>query len=152
MRLNLYSGEMEYKNMNAVMVFADPAKVDKVVIGEEIYIYLNKGKSSPVNGFVRMWNEGYPTIISKMNVNFLKMEPAKPYVDPKPDRYERAPDEQFIMLENGDIEKIGSVKKLIQALGSHESELSAYAKKEKISASDASKLASLIIYFKQLNN
>jgi len=150
MRLNLHSGDMEFMSKNTVLVIAEPAKVDKIVIGDEMFIYLEKEQKSQVSGFVKQWNEGYPAIITKMKVDFLKKEAAKPYVEPKPDRYERAPDEFFLLRVDGNIERVSTIKKLIQSLGTHESELQEYAKKEKISASDAAELAELIDFFRKL--
>jgi len=151
MRLNLYSGDVEFMSKNTVLVIAEPAKVDKIVIGEEMFIYLEKEQKGQVSGFVKQWNEGYPAIITKMKVDFLKKEAAKPYVEPKPDRYERAPDEIFLLHGDGNIERVSTIKKLIQSLGTHESELQEFSKKEKISTSDAKELAAFIEYFRKLD-
>ncbi|MDZ7607616.1 MAG: hypothetical protein U5K79_18955 [Cyclobacteriaceae bacterium] len=86
-----------------------------------------------------------------MKVDYLQKEAAKPYVEPKPDRYERVPDEIFVLLGDGNMERVSSMKKLIQSLGAHESELQDYAKKEKTSPSDAAELAAFIDYFRTLN-
>ncbi len=150
MRLNLHSDEMEFMSKNTVMVIAEPAKVDKIIIGEEIFLYIKKEQKSQVSGFVKQWNDGYPAIITKMQIDFLKKEAAKPYVEPKPDRYERAPDEIFLLLGDGNMERVSTIKKLIQSLGAYESEMQEYAKKEKISASDPAELSAFIDYFRKL--
>lgn len=151
MRLNLHTGEMEFMNRKAVMVIANPEKVDKIIIGQEVFLYLDNVQKGQVSGFVKQWNVGLPAILSKMKVDFLTKEPAKPYVDAKPDRYERATDEIFLLLGDGKIEQVSSVKKLIQTLAAHESELQDYAKKHKTSSTDAAELAAFIDYFRTLN-
>lgn len=147
MRLNLHSGEMEFKQKNTVMAIADPGRIDKIIMNEYVFIYIKEQKKSKVKGFVRMWNEDYPTIVTKMETDFLKKEPAKAYVDPKPERFERAHDKHFIMKASSEIEKISSVKKLIVAIGAHEDELSAYAKKEKVSSGNVEELVGLVNYY-----
>jgi hypothetical protein len=151
MRLNLHSGDMEFKSKNTVMVIAEPAKVDKIVIGQEVFLYLEKEQKGQVSGFVKQWNDSLPAIITKMKVDFFPKEAAKPYVEPKPDRYERAPDEIFLLIGEGNMERVSTIKKLIQSLGAHESELQEYAKKEKTSASDPAELAAFIDYFRKLD-
>ena len=58
----------------------------------------------------------------------------------------------YIMNADGKIERIKSVKKLIKYLGSHQEELSRFAKKEKISANDPKELAKLLEYFQDLEH
>jgi hypothetical protein len=150
MRLNLHSGEMEFMTKNTVLVIAEPGKVDKIVIGQEVFLYLENEQKGQVSGFVKQWNDSLPAIITKMKVDFFPKEAAKPYVEPKPDRYERAPDEIFLLIKDGNLERVSTIKKLIQSLGAHESELQEFAKKEKTSASDPAELAAFIDYFRKL--
>ncbi len=147
LRYNLHNDEIEYKQKNVIMAFADPNSIDKVVIGDQVFLYIKQDKKGPISGFVHMWNDRFPTILTKMKVDFFEKEEAKPYVDPKPARFERGYDKHFLMKSQNEIEKIVSVKKLIKSLGKHQSELSAFAKKEKISANDPDELAKLIDFF-----
>lgn len=150
LRYNLHNDDIEYKEKNAIMAFADPNSIDKVVIGSDVFIYIPKGEKGTVSGFVKMWNENYPVVLTKMKVDFLEKEEAKPYVDPKPDRFERGHDKHYLMKSENEIEKIVSMKKLIKSLGKHQSELSALAKKEKISSSDPGKIAKLLNFYTEL--
>jgi len=149
LRLNLYNGDLEFKEKNVIMAMADPNRVDKVVIGDYTLVYL-KDEKAKVSGFVRMWNSNKPSIVTKMETDFLKKEPAKPYVEPKPDRFERALDKHYLLKGDNEIEKITSVKKLIQALGDHEKELSEFAKEQKISAGNVEELVKLVNYYHSL--
>ena len=87
-----------------------------------------------------------------MKTEFLEKEEPKPYVEAKPDRFERAYDKNFIMLSGSEIEKVSSVKKLIKLLGNHTSELTSFAKKEKISSGDAKEIARLLDYYHELGH
>ena len=151
LRYNLYSDEMEYKDRNVIMALVEPDKVDKITIGKQTFIYLGDDEKKGVSGFVKMWNDSFPTIITKMKIDYLKKEPAKPYVDPKPDRYERDHDKHYLMKSENEIVKISSIKKLIKSLDNHLSELSDFAKKEKISANDPDELAKLLEFYNGLD-
>lgn len=150
LRYNLHTDEIEYKEKNAILAFADPNSIDKIVIGDEVFIYIKKDKKSEVSGFVKMWNDQIPTILTKMKVNFLEKEAAKPYVEPKPDRFEPGHNKHYLMKNQDVIVKITSTKKLIKSLGEHQSELSDFAKKEKISSNDPDELAKLLDFYNGL--
>jgi hypothetical protein len=150
LRLNLYNDEMEFKEKNVTMAIADPSRINKIEMGAYTFIYLPDDKKEKVGGFVRLWNPELPSIITKMEIDFLKMEPAKPYVAALPDRFERGHDKHFLLTSTNEIEKITSVKKLIQAIGVHESELSDYARKEKVSSGNIEELVKLMEYYHSL--
>ncbi len=150
LRFNLYTGEMEFMNKNNVLAIADPEKVDRVIIGSEVFIYIVKEEKSPLSGFVKMWNTELPSVVTKMKVDYFDKEPPQPIVESKPARYERANDDHFLLLTNGQNYRITSVKKLIEYLGSHEKELSDYARKEKVSANKPSEMVAMVDYFKSL--
>lgn len=150
LRLNLYNGDLEFKEKNTIMAMAEPDRINKVVIGEYTLIYL-KDENAKVHGFVRMWNTDKPAILTKMETDFFKREPEKPYAEPKLDRFERATDKHYLLKSGNEIEKVSSVKKLIQALGDHEKELSEFAKEQKTSASNIEELVKLVDYYHSLN-
>ncbi len=150
LRLNLYNGDLEFKEKNVVMAIAEPQRIDKIVIGEDTFIYVKEDKKKKIGGFVKMWNAEAPSIITQMKTDFLKKEPAKPYVEPKPDRFERGLDKHFLMISKDEIVKISSVKKLIDSLVDHKSELAQFAKDEKISSGNVEELAKLMEYYHSL--
>lgn len=151
LRYNAFNDEFEYKDKNVTMAFADPASIDKIVIGDEVFIYIEKGGQKKVFGYVKMWNDTAPAVLTKMKIEFFKQEELQPFTEPKPDRFERAYDKHYLMKSQIENEKITSVKKLIKSLGNHTSELSDFAKYEKISASDPEELAKLLEFFHGLN-
>lgn len=150
LRYNLYNDEIEYKEKNVVMAIVGQEKIDKVIINDEVFVYIQKGTLKGLSGLVKMWNEEMPSVITKMKVEFMKKEAAKPYVEPKPDRFERGHNKHYILKNETEIEKISSVKKLIKFLGKHSDELTVYSKKERISTGDASELAKLLDYYHTL--
>ena len=151
MRYNLYNDEFQFKNKNMIMAIADPGRIDKIVIGDELFIYLNDKKQKTVSGYVKQWNSQLPAVVTKMKVNFFEKEKPKPYVEPKPDRFERAQDKHYLMKSKNEIENISSVKKLIKSLGDHEVELTEFVKNKKISAGDPVELARILDFYHSLD-
>lgn len=150
LRLNLFNDEFEYKNKNSVLVFAEPDHIDKIVMDNEVFIYLKRTPQQEVYGFVKKWNTGFPAVLTKMKIEFKKKEEVQAFAESKPDRFERAADRHFIMKSEEEIARITSIKRLIKYLGAHASELSSFAKREKISSGDAEELAKLLDYFHSL--
>jgi hypothetical protein len=107
-------------------------KIDQVVVGEEVFIYLPETPGNMVSGFVRKWNNKSPCLITKMKAEFFNKEDPKPFEETKPDRFERALDKNFIMMSDSEIEKVTSVKKLT-------------------SSGNAEELGQLLEYYHQLN-
>ena len=150
-RYNIYADQIEYKSSNIILSFANPEKIDSIVSESEVFIYLQKNEHHKVRGFAKLWNDEYPSILTKMKVEFFNKEKAQAFAEARPARFERAMDRHYLMENEDEIEIIGSVKKLIKSLGNHTSELSDFAKKEKVSASDAAELAKLLDYYHGLN-
>ncbi|GJM30351.1 MAG: hypothetical protein DHS20C17_29860 [Cyclobacteriaceae bacterium] len=153
LRLDIFHDRLEYKDeKGAVMAFGNPEMMDYVKIGKEVFIYLPKNPSYKISGFLKMWNTRMPCLLSRMNVNYLKGEEAKPYdLHPgRPDRLERVQDIQYVMRSRNDVEKVSSIKKLIKYLGAHEAELSEYAETADLSPKEPEKLVKLVNYYHQL--
>jgi len=149
-RYNIYSDQIEYKNKNTTLSFADREKIDSIVSESETFIYLQKSDQHKVRGFAKLWNRQYPAVLTKMKVEFFEKEEVQAFAESKPDRFERAIDRHYLIRGKDEIEVIKSVKKLIAELGAHTSELTSYAKKEKISSGDPEELAKLLDYFHSL--
>lgn len=117
--LNLYNDEFEFKEKNTILAFAEPEKLDKILVDEERYLFVRKNSGAEVSGFVKLWNDKMPTVVSKMKVVFRKKDDPKPYVKTKPDRFERVSDKYYIMKSEKEIAKITSLKKLIRYLSNY---------------------------------
>jgi len=153
LRLNLYNDQLEYKSEDGIMAFGNPDRIDKVVIGNEVFIFLPKSPLYKISGFVRLGNLNFPSIITKMTVDFFKREDPKPFdlAEPKLDRLERAADRYYLMKSKHEIKKVSSVKKLIKYLGKYNSELTDFSRKEEFSANDEEELVKLLDYYHELD-
>ncbi len=155
LRLNIYHDRLEYQDENGkIMAFGNPEFIDYIVMEKEVFVYLRKSKAYKVSGFVKMWHLYLPTLLTKMEVKFLKGEGKKPFdlhESPNQRRLERIPDIHYVMKSRDEIEKVTSVKKLIEYLGTHEDELNEFVENAEISTKEPEKLALLLNFYHQLD-
>ena len=154
LRLNLYNDQLEYKSEEGIMAFGNSDRLDRVVIEEEVFIFIPERHVSKISGFAKSSHAALPSILTKMSVDFFKREDPKPFEigEAKPDRLERAEDRYYLMKNKREIRRITSVKKLIKYLGEHSSELTDYSKKEGFSGNDPAEFVKLLDYYHELEN
>jgi hypothetical protein len=150
LRVNLYNDAMEYKDKNTILAVAKPERIDKIIIDDQTFIYLKKKNKSEVSGYVRKWNESFPSVISKMQVKFMPKEEPRPFEEAEPDRFVRQNDKHYLLFADGEISEIKLVKKLIKLLGDHQNELTDFSKEKKVSKNDAEELSKLLDYYHSL--
>jgi hypothetical protein len=150
LRVNLYNDAMEYKDKNTILAVAKPERIDKIIIDDQTFIYLKKKNKSEVSGYVRKWNESFPSVISKMQVKFMPKEEPRPFEEAEPDRFIRQNDKHYLLFADGEISEIKLVKKLIKLLGDHQNELTDFSKEKKVSKNDAEELSKLLDYYHSL--
>jgi hypothetical protein len=149
LRYNLYDDVMEFKTGNKIMNLDPSMNLNKVVIGDDAFINFKK-TTDGISGFVKIRNSQFPSIVTTMKSKLIEKEAVQGFAEPKPVRFERQADENFLMKNDNEVERIKSLKKLIESLGDLQSELSTYAKKEKISTNDPEELAKLLNYYNSL--
>ena len=152
LRLNLHNDEFQYMENDKVLAFAKPSRIDKIVLEDEIFIYLEPSEERNVSGFVKSWSPELPGILTKMTIDFFEKVNAQPFEGSKPDRFVRSADQHYLMKSETEIIRITLVKDLIEILGDHASALSKFAKEEKISRANGAELAKLLDYYRALEN
>ena len=117
LRLNLHNDEFEYMENDSVFAFAEPSRIDKVIIGNEVFIYIDTSLDTNTSGFVKIRNTELPCILTKMKVDFFKKVTSRsPSVESAPDRFVRIDDSNYLMKTETEILEVSSVKKLIKLL------------------------------------
>lgn len=148
LRLNLYNDAFEYVKNDTLYALEDLNRLEKVVMDNQVFIYIERNRMTDVSGYVVRWNDEYPAIITKMEMGFIGA--GRDVYTSKPQRFERKKDKHYIMNSYNEVEQIYSVKKLIKYLGTHQQELSDFAKKEKISSENPEELVKLLDYYQKL--
>ena len=148
LRLNIYNDEFEYVKNDTLYALENLTRLEKVVMDNLVFICIEPNRKANVSGYVVRWNDEYPAIITKMEMVFIGG--GRDVYTSKPQRFERKKDKHYIMNSHNEVEQIYSVKKLIKYLGTHQQELSDFAKKEKISESNPEELAKLLDFYHEL--
>jgi hypothetical protein len=153
LRLNLHNDEFQYMKNDSVFAFAEPNRIDKVIIYDEVFIYIDTSRSADISGFVKIRNAELPCILTKMRIDFFKKVISRsPSVESSPDRFVRSDDSNYLMKTETEILKVSSVKNLINLLNDHSQELTEFANKEKISGRSHSggEMAKILDYYHAL--
>ena len=150
LRLNLHNDELQYIEDSAIFAFADPSSIEKIFLGNEVFIYVEPSLETEASGFLKKWNSSYPAILTKMRTSFYK-ETTEFLGRIKPNRFVRDPDVHYLMKSETKIFRITSVKSLIDELRSYSNELYDFVKEKKISKNDGAELAELLNYYHSLN-
>lgn len=148
LRLNLHNDEFEYVKNDTLYILENLAHLEKVELESQVFIYLEPISETHVSGFVIRWNTMLPAVITKMKVNFHPKEFET--FGYKKKRFEREEDRHYLMNSDLEIVRIASVKKLLNLLDSHSSELKRYAKAEKISGRNPADMAKILDYYQKL--
>lgn len=154
LRLNLHNDEFEYMENDSVFAFGEPNLIDKVIMEDEVFIYIDKSIDTNISGFVRISNTELPCILTKMKVDFFKKAASlSPSVKSTPDRFVRIDDRNYLMITETEFLSVVSVRKLISLLD-HAQELTEFAKEEKIygRSQSGAEMAKILDYYHTLGN
>lgn len=155
LRYNIYDDKIEYNLPEEGLVYAiDPQyKINHVILQEDTFVvnqYKDKGWFKL--GFFRQVIEGPADLLVKMNVQYIEPKPARPMFDPEPARFSRRDDDIYVQARGKDLFEVKRTKKLIQYLGDHRKELTAFAKENNISAGNLEELKQFIQFYNSLQS
>lgn len=151
MRYNIYDDQIEFKQSNKTFILDPQIRVKKIILDHHIFVvdrFEYKGKVRL--GYFILLDSGKVTLMSKKVVTFKEQQAPKALdVGPTPAKYSAESDIFFYKLENGELRKVESIKKMMASLPGKELELSEFVKKEKISRREDD-LIRLVKYYNSL--
>ena len=150
LRLNLHNDALEFLQNDSAYVFVDAYRLDKILLGDDEFAYLKVHPNSEISGYVKVWNNEFPMLITKMKVDFVKEIKGKPFVITQSDHFERADDIHYVMKSEHEIARIISIKKLIKYLENYSTELINFAKNEHVSIKDPESIVRLLKYYRMV--
>jgi hypothetical protein len=150
LRYNLHNDEFQFKSNDSIFAVGTPYQISKIVMGNEEFIYLKANPYTEVSGYVKIWNEAYPALITKMETYYYKRKQGSAFGETLPKRFERQEDKHFLLFSQGKATQFSTVNDLIQLFDDHQPELAAFSKKEKISKNDPEELNKLVEYYQSL--
>jgi hypothetical protein len=154
LRYNAYKDLIEFQVEGGQSRVLDPSTtVKKVSLGNETFVvekYVTD-KGIPKYGYFTLLDSGKVNLFSKKSVKFTPgMKGRALDGGDQPAEFRRNPDEFYFKVGTGELVEIKSIKTMIAAFPDKQDELSAFAKKEKISPKDPEELVKLIEYYNSL--
>ena len=151
LRFNTYANEIEFIADDIVYWIAEPQKVIHAKIEKSTFVYIQpEGTGNDKGTYYELLVDGECKLLLKRNTEFLEAEPAKPYIDAKPARFQMMKDTYFLQIDNALPQSITNMKSIKNVISEKSSDISKYIKKEKISVKEKDDLIKLIKYCNSL--
>jgi hypothetical protein len=131
MRYNIYEDYLEFKNKDVTYILDPKLDIIKVDFGSNRFVVEKTVKMKL--GFFELLDSGKVTLVAKMGVYYREPQPTKGIVDAVPGTFTRKGDEYMYRIEKGQLNEIGSIKKMIESFPDKHNELKEFARKERIS-------------------
>jgi hypothetical protein len=151
-RYNAHKDLIEFQADGQARVLDASSTIKRVSFGEITFV-VEKYKEKDITkyGYFNVLDSGKVTLFSKKTVKFTPAMKGRGLDGgDQPAEYRRGPDEFFFKFDGGEMTEIKSIKSMIAAFPDKQDELSAFAKKEKISPRKEAELVKLIQYYNTL--
>jgi hypothetical protein len=148
-RYNLAHDVMEYQQGGTSLGLEPKPNIKKVVIGDQVFRvekYEAKGKTS--YGYFALLDSGKVSLFARRGVTLIAAKPGGGFDGSNtPARYVRAADVFYYKIGDGDLQQVDNIKSLIASFPDRQEDLTAYAKKEKVSARKEKTLVQFVQYY-----
>lgn len=150
-RYDLYADQIEFKLDGDVYWIANPELMEYIKIEDKLFVYYDKDLTDSKQGFYyQVLVMGECKLLYRKGINLKEAEPAKPYVDPKPATFIDRKPLYYIQKGIAYPQKVSKKGDLLENLSDKKQEVSAFIKKNKISATNKDELIDLIEYYNSL--
>lgn len=152
LRYNIFNDYMEFQQNGKTYILDPTPQINKVVVNDYIFVvgtYESKGKLR--QGYFTLLDSGKIMLLTKQIVTFHERKEVKALeTSATPAKYKRAADAYYYKVGNGALIKIENLKKMIENLPDRQTEVSQFAKQEKISVRKEDELKKLFRYYNSL--
>lgn len=151
-RYNAHKDLIEFTVGGQARVLDPNATIKRVNFGQSTFV-VEKYNDDGITkyGYFTLLDSGKAALYSKKSVKFSPFGKGKALDGgDQPAEYKRLPDEFYVKVEGGELTKVKNIKTLVAAFPDKQDELSAFAKKEKISPRQEDELLKLIQYYNTL--
>jgi hypothetical protein len=151
-RYNGFKDMIEYQQNGRTLELEPAASIKKIKLDNTTFVvdkYEDNGKSKL--GYFALLDSGKVTLYARKAISYLppKKGAALDGTD-RPGEFKKVPDSFYFKIGNNRLEEVKSIKSMIAAFGDKQEELTAFAKKEKISPRKADELIQLVKYYNSL--
>jgi len=151
LRYNGCTDDLEFLKGEDHYIVDPKTMVKKAEFGGKVFSCLQydmNGKTQ--SGFFEVLSEGKATLLIKYTIRYFEKEPAKPFGDPKPARFEAPVKEYYIAFEGTPAKLIINKKKFIDLFGNQKDEMESFITKNKLSIRDDDALTKIVSHYNSL--
>jgi len=151
LRYNGCTDDLEFLKGDEHYVVDPKTSVKKAEFGGKVFSCLQydmNGKTQ--SGFFVVLTEGKAILLVKYTMRFFEKEPAKPFTDPKPARFDAPVKEYFIAFDGAPAKLIINKRKFIDLFGNQKDEMESYITKNKLSIRDDDALTKIVLHYNTL--
>jgi hypothetical protein len=146
-RFDIYGNQVEFRKSGTIMVIATPDSISKIIFDDYILTYRKyKSVLETGNGYFILLAEGEFNLLLQKTVILYQPEPAKPYTDPRPARFESGKEFLFLQAGSSPAEKVTKEDEILRFLGDRSGEAKQFAEKEKLNLKKQPDVIKLINY------
>lgn len=115
LRYNILTDEFEVVKNDSIYIFAEPGQIDRIILEDEIFTYVEESQEHDLHGFVKMWDFEVPTIFTKIQRSVaVKDNPSHPHIlydYTNPVTIHPMRDEHFMMKSGTEFVRIRGLKR-----------------------------------------
>lgn len=152
MRYNIYNDYVEFTQDNKTYILDPEPRIKELNFDNKTFLvfkYEYKGKSK--HGYLELLDTGKVMLLAKKTMLYREWQPAKALESgPTPAKYTKTGDIYFYKIGDGEVTRVEGLKTMIESFPDKQTELTAFAKKEKLGAKDAEDLKKLLKYYNSL--
>lgn len=151
MRYNIYDDNIEFKQNGSTYILDPSLEIAKIDMGDYALVVARelRGKLKPA--YFVLLDSGKVTLMAKKHISFRESRPPGPLdSQATPARFSELPDDYFYRIGDGELMKVGSIRKMIESFPDKQKELSQFADREKISSNKEKELIKLVHYYNGL--
>jgi len=151
LQYNACNDELEFQKDGNRYVVDPKEMVKRAEFGSKAFVYMKYdvfGKTQ--GGFFGLLVEGKATLLIKYTVKFFEKEVPKPFVDPKPARFDPPIKEYYISFDGAPAKLVVNKKKFLEFFGDQKNEMEEFLSKNKLSVKDDESMKKIIAHYNAL--
>lgn len=151
LQYNACNDDIEFLKGEDRYVIDPKSIVKRAEFGGKVFSYMQYDVFGKIQGgFFELLVEGKATLLIKYTVKFFEKEVAKPFVDPKPARFDPPIKEYYISFDGAPAKLFINKKKFLELFGDQKNEMEAFVSKNKLSVKEDESMKKIIAHYNTL--
>ena len=151
LRYNAYTDDLEFSSGKDTYNIEPKSMIKRAKFGGSVFGFRSFDiRGSVQNGFLKILTEGKATLFVRVMIKFLDQEEAKPFMDPKPDRFSDIQKEYFIAIGDTPAKAVSNKKVLLHLFGEKKAEMESFISRGKFTAKVEDGLRNIVEHFNAL--